>query len=91
MYRSETDCTSCSIVCNLEMLTEAFDRGPRCDNVVGAKDEKEISSRPVRICPTRPYLRKNTEMRQKVTTGVFRPYLWDPVFSRDIPVLVSYL
>ena len=49
MYRSETDCTSCSIVCNLEMLTEAFDRGPRCDNVVGAKDEFEISSRPTRF------------------------------------------
>ena len=38
-----------------------------------------------------PYLRKNTEMGREAGEGVFRPYLRDPVFSRDNPVLVPYL
>ena len=33
-----------------------------------------------------PYLRKNTEMGREAGEGVSRPYLRDPVFSRDNPV-----
>ena len=38
-----------------------------------------------------PYLRKNTEMGREVGKSVSRPYLRDPVFSRDNPLLVPYL
>ena len=33
-----------------------------------------------------PYLQKNTEMGREVGKSVSRPYLRDPVFSRDNPV-----
>jgi len=56
-----------------------------------AKDEKNPvpSSLYFYIYPVR--FRKNTEMGREAGESVSRPYLWDPVFSRDNPVFFPYL
>lgn len=63
----------------------------------GTKDENgQKKSRlipPVFLYLSRPfsYLRKNMEMGREAGRGVSRPYLRDPVFSRNNPVFFPYL
>ena len=38
-----------------------------------------------------PYLRKNIETGREARRGVSYPYLRDPIFSWDDPILVPYL
>ena len=72
----------------------AAEAGHCCRSIAITKDEnRRRPIPPVLLYLSRPfsYLRENIKMRREAGGSVFRPYLRDPVFSRDKSVFFVFI